>query len=73
MYLLMIIVFILGYAAIAFEHNLKIDKAAAALVTGVLCWILYVFGGADIHQTEHELIGHMGEISSILTRSYDYS
>lgn len=62
----MIIVFILGYAAIAFEHNLKIDKAAAALVTGVLCWILYVFGGADIHQTEHELIGHMGEISSIL-------
>lgn len=66
MYLLMIIVFILGYAAIAFEHNLKIDKAAASLITGVLCWALYVFGGADIYQTEHELLNHIGEISSIL-------
>ena len=30
----MLVVFVLGYAAIAFEHQLKIDKAAAALVTG---------------------------------------
>jgi Na+/H+ antiporter NhaD/arsenite permease-like protein len=66
MYLLMIIVFILGYAAIAFEHNLKIDKAAAALVTGVLCWIIYVFGGTEMHLLEHELLEHIGEISSIL-------
>ncbi|MDG1881672.1 MAG: sodium:proton antiporter NhaD [Schleiferiaceae bacterium] len=62
----MIIVFILGYAAIAFEHNLKIDKAAAALVTGVLCWTIYVFGGAEMHLLEHELLEHIGEISSIL-------
>tara|TARA_B100001142_G_scaffold6741_1_gene6834 strand:- start:1695 stop:3014 length:1320 start_codon:yes stop_codon:yes gene_type:complete len=66
MYLLMIIVFILGYAAIAFEHNLKIDKAAAALVTGVLCWVFFVFGEAEIHQIEHDLLNHIGEISSIL-------
>lgn len=66
MYLLMIIVFILGYAAIAFEHNLKIDKAAAALVTGVLCWVFFVFGGAETHQIEHDLLNHIGEISSIL-------
>jgi len=66
MYLLMIIVFILGYAAIAFEHNLKIDKAAAALVTGVLCWGFFVFGGAETHQIEHDLLNHIGEISSIL-------
>ncbi len=62
----MIIVFILGYAAIAFEHDLKIDKAAAALVTGVLCWALFIFGGADIHETSHALLEHVGEISSIL-------
>ena len=62
----MIIVFILGYVAIAFEHNLKIDKAAAALVTGVLCWVFFVFGGAETDQIEHDLLSHIGEISSIL-------
>jgi hypothetical protein len=30
-YTLMLVVFVLGYAAIALEHQLKIDKAAAAL------------------------------------------
>jgi Na+/H+ antiporter NhaD/arsenite permease-like protein len=62
----MIIVFILGYVAIAFEHNLKIDKAAAALVTGVLCWVFFVLGGAETDQIEHDLLSHIGEISSIL-------
>lgn len=66
MYLLMIAVFILGYAAIAFEHNLKIDKAAAALVTGVLCWTFYLLGGAELHEAEHALLEHLSEISGIL-------
>lgn len=48
MYYLMIVIFVLGYAAIAFEHQLKIDKAAAALITGVLCWTVYVFGAYNI-------------------------
>ncbi len=38
---LIIIVFILGYLAIAFEHQLHINKAASALFVGVLCWALY--------------------------------
>ena len=33
---LMIIIFILGYLAIALEHPLKIDKAASALIIGAL-------------------------------------
>ncbi|MDG1526963.1 MAG: sodium:proton antiporter, partial [Schleiferiaceae bacterium] len=41
-YTIMLVVFVLGYAAIAFEHQLKIDKAAAALVTGVLTWTLFI-------------------------------
>ncbi|MDG1720157.1 MAG: sodium:proton antiporter, partial [Bacteroidia bacterium] len=40
---LIIIIFILGYVCIALEHPLKIDKAASALVTGMLCWTIYVF------------------------------
>ena len=48
MYYLMIVIFVLGYSAIAFEHKLRIDKAAAALITGVLCWTVYVLGAYDI-------------------------
>ncbi|BAX79229.1 sodium:proton antiporter NhaD [Labilibaculum antarcticum] len=48
MFTLMVVVFVLGYAAIALEHPLKIDKAAPALLIGVLTWTLYVFGGVDI-------------------------
>ena len=62
----MIVVFVLGYAAIAFEHSLKIDKAAAALVTGVVCWTIYVIGGPDLHEAEHHLLEHLAEISGIL-------
>lgn len=48
MYTLMIVIFVLGYVAIALEHNIHIDKAASALVTGVLCWTVYVLGAHDI-------------------------
>ena len=63
---LMIVVFVLGYAAIAFEHPIKIDKAASALITGVLVWTLFVFTGTDTHFIEEELLHHLSEISSIL-------
>ena len=62
----MIIVFVVGYAAIALEHPIKIDKAASALITGVLVWTLFVFTGADSHFIEEELLHHLSEISSIL-------
>jgi Na+/H+ antiporter NhaD/arsenite permease-like protein len=64
MSLLIIVVFVLGYAAIAFEHPLKIDKAASALITGILCWTIYVVslnGGHDaVHIIEHGADGHGG-------------
>jgi len=66
MYTLMIALFVLGYAAIAFEHSIKIDKAASALITGVVLWAVYVLGGADLHTAEHHLPEHVGEIASIL-------
>ena len=44
----MIVVFVLGYACITLEHQLKIDKAAVALVTGILCWTIYVVGKEQI-------------------------
>jgi Na+/H+ antiporter NhaD/arsenite permease-like protein len=64
MAILIIVVFVLGYAAIAFEHPLKIDKAASALITGMVCWTIYVVslnGGPDaVRIIEHGIDGHGG-------------
>ncbi len=45
MFILMIVVFVLGYAAIALEHPLKVNKTATALLLGVVLWVLLMFGG----------------------------
>ncbi len=63
---LIIIVFVLGYIAIAFEHPLKLNKAASALITGVLCWTIYILQSNSTHVVSEELLHHMGEIASIL-------
>jgi Na+/H+ antiporter NhaD/arsenite permease-like protein len=48
MFVLMVIIFVLGYLAIALEHPLKVDKAVSALAIGTLCWVAYIFGAFDI-------------------------
>ena len=63
---LIIAIFILGYAAIAFEHTIKINKAASALITGILCWTIYMFSGADKEIVNVKLLEHLGSIASIL-------
>lgn len=42
MEILILLVFVTGYAGIAFEHTLGINKTATALITGVLCWTLLI-------------------------------
>lgn len=50
----MIVVFIVGYLCIALEHPLKIDKAASALLIGVLTWTIFILlGGSDIDHVHH--------------------
>jgi NhaD family Na+/H+ antiporter len=63
---ILLIIFVLGYAAIAFEHAIKINKTATALITGVLCWVAYVVFMSDKSEVNVQLIEHLGEISSIL-------
>ncbi|MBK5285912.1 MAG: sodium:proton antiporter NhaD [Bacteroidia bacterium] len=63
---LILIVFIVGYACIMFEHNIKIDKAGSALVTGTLCWAIYALSGIGEHNVEEQLMHHMSDIASIL-------
>jgi len=63
---LLIIIFVLGYLAIALEHSIKINKAALALVTGVLCWTVYILYSDDKHLVNEQLQHHLGELSGIL-------
>lgn len=48
MFILMVIIFLLGYTMIALEHPLRIDKAAPALLIGVLTWVVYILGAEGI-------------------------
>ena len=41
MFIIMVVIFVLGYVAIALEHPIKIEKAASALLLGSILWALY--------------------------------
>lgn len=66
MTLLITLVFILCYLFITLEHSVKINKAAIALIGGVLCWTIYSLGSGDFHLVSEQLIEHLGELSGIL-------
>ena len=59
-------VFIIGYLAIALEHPIKINKAASALITGVVCWTLYIVFTQGKEAVLENLTHHLGEMSQIL-------
>jgi Na+/H+ antiporter NhaD/arsenite permease-like protein len=63
---IIVIVFIVGYLAIAFEHPLKINKAASALLTGVVCWSIYALSGGDKELVSENLVHHLSDIAGIL-------
>lgn len=66
MEILLIVVFIAGYLAIALEHPLHINKAASAILTAVLCWTIYIVSTGDAEVINHELAEHFSDISGIL-------
>jgi Na+/H+ antiporter NhaD/arsenite permease-like protein len=51
----MIIVFVLGYACIALEHPLHINKSATALLLGALLWTLYACGDPGTYPVNESL------------------
>ena len=74
--LVIVIVFILGYACIALESVIKVNKAAIALLMFIACWTLFMIdpnaylileSGEDIIRKATEIIeDHLGETSSTL-------
>ena len=66
MQILLILTFVIGYLAIAFEHPLKINKTATALLTGVLCWTVYIVSENNPDAVLGELSHHLASVSEIL-------
>jgi Na+/H+ antiporter NhaD/arsenite permease-like protein len=60
-------VFGLGYLAIIFEYNIKINKTAVALLIAVLCWMIY-FGLSSLAMDENikKLGEHLSSVSQII-------
>jgi Na+/H+ antiporter NhaD/arsenite permease-like protein len=61
-----VVIFIVGYLAITLEHSIDINKTASALVTGVLCWTIYILYDHNYKEVNEHLATHLGEISQIL-------
>ena len=66
MFLLMALLFIAGYAVIALEHPLKVNKSATAILLAVGLWILLILSRTDNLETNRELLEHLGGIAEIL-------
>lgn len=76
MFLAIILVFGVGYLAIALEHKININKTASALLIGVVCWVMLIFGRdtmfPDMASTNslefisESLLTQIGDISEIL-------
>lgn len=79
---IIVAIFIVGYAGIALEHGLKINKAATALLMCVLCWVFYMCDAAAFIESfrgvsvapdelsawvnEHILLEHLGDTCETL-------
>ncbi len=64
--MLITIIFIVGYLAIAFEHPIKINKTASALLVGTICWTVYAMSGVESHLIQENLSHHLAAIAEIL-------
>ena len=71
MELLIIIIFVVGYFAIALEHPIKINKTASALLTAVICWTIFTVSGATETQLSSQkyldFIHELGEKAASLS------
>ena len=64
--MLITIIFIIGYAAIALEHPIKINKTASALLVGTVCWTVYALTSTESHAIQEHLSHNLASIAEIL-------
>ncbi|MEY4286939.1 MAG: hypothetical protein RL511_1025 [Bacteroidota bacterium] len=66
MELSLVLIFIVGYTAISFEHLLRIDKLIPALLMMTLSWSLIALNAQDVNALGDNLLQHFGKTSEIL-------
>lgn len=76
MYIVIALVFAIGYAFIALEHPLRINKAASSILMAVFLWTLLIVGGEALVELpagmnavtaiEAHLMEHLSDIGGIL-------
>lgn len=73
MSLLVVILFVIGYLMIVFEHPLKMDKTIPALMMGICCWVAIALGQPALTGAEHTdqhidqvILHHLAKIAEIL-------
>jgi Na+/H+ antiporter NhaD/arsenite permease-like protein len=66
MLFILVIIFVAGYLLITLEHAVKINKAAAALVTGALCWTVIAIAGQEKLSLANMLSHHLADTAQIL-------
>lgn len=64
MELTMVLLFIVGYLAIAFEHILKINKAAVSIFMAAVIWVCYAL--LNPQEAPVQVLSQLGEVSSIV-------
>ena len=65
MILTMILLFVVGYAFIALEHKVKVDKSAIALLMCGAIWTIFSLLGHDAN-IGHDMVDHLGDTCEIL-------
>ena len=64
---LILLIFSIGYLGIIFEHYIKINKSATALLIATITWSLYLMGSATPAEQNLNVFGHhVSDISQII-------
>jgi NhaD family Na+/H+ antiporter len=66
-YVLILIIFVLGYAAIILEHSIKVNKSAVALFIAVVCWAFYFLSSRQPLQEDLQKFSeHLANVAQII-------
>src|SRR4030065_552439 len=63
---ILIVIFIIAYAALALEHPIKINKSASAILGAGLLWTVYAVMTDDHHLVSHQLNESLASTAQIV-------
>jgi len=66
MHTLLVVVFVLAYSAIAFEHPLRVNKSASALLGAGIMWTIYAVATGDHHLVTEQLNENLAATAQII-------